>query len=145
MLLVALLVAGGRLIRHHLLVGGDGRWRDPLFLDGLLPPVTDTARGGEDDSQPEFPLAIQSCTAQELTAVPGIGPVLAARIIAARQAGLQFARPADLEQVKGIGPKLSVRLAPYLRFIVQPSDSIIFTDKKADSLSQEPARLSPSS
>ncbi|MCB1184703.1 helix-hairpin-helix domain-containing protein [bacterium] len=56
------------------------------------------------------PLPINRCSPDSLTLLPGVGPVLAARIDAARRDGLVFRRAADLERVKGIGPRLAARL-----------------------------------
>jgi competence protein ComEA len=41
---------------------------------------------------------------ERLTELPGIGPVLAGRIIAYREEHGDFSTPAELEEVSGIGP-----------------------------------------
>ncbi|HUV93573.1 MAG TPA: helix-hairpin-helix domain-containing protein [Anaerolineae bacterium] len=46
---------------------------------------------------------INTASAAELDAMPGIGPVYAARIIAYREAHGPFSSPAEIVQVKGIG------------------------------------------
>lgn len=51
-----------------------------------------------------------------LQILPGVGPVLAARIAETRAAGTVFRRPEDLLAVKGIGPVAMARLAPLLQF-----------------------------
>lgn len=48
----------------------------------------------------------------ELISLPGIGPVLARRIIAHRQRDGPYQRLEDLLQVEGIGPKLLERIRP---------------------------------
>jgi competence protein ComEA len=48
----------------------------------------------------------------ELDRLPGIGPVLAARIVAHRRTHGPFRRPDDLLAVPGIGPRLYERLEP---------------------------------
>lgn len=57
-------------------------------------------------------LDINRATAQELVALPGIGPVLAGRIVAYRDSVGRFDAVADLVAVKGIGPATLARLEP---------------------------------
>jgi DNA uptake protein ComE-like DNA-binding protein len=54
---------------------------------------------------------INTATEKELTTVPGIGHVMAARIIAARP----FRSADDLERVSGIGDKKYARIRPYFQ------------------------------
>jgi competence protein ComEA len=49
-------------------------------------------------------LNINTATAEELETLPGIGPSLAARIVAHREARGPFSVPEDITQVSGIGP-----------------------------------------
>lgn len=53
-------------------------------------------------------MSVNHATAMELEALPGIGPALAARIVAGRP----YARVADLDRVKGIGPARLRALEP---------------------------------
>jgi len=57
---------------------------------------------------------LNAAGARELEALPGIGPVLAARIIAYRDRHGPFNRLEDLLQVEGVGPRLLDRLRPRL-------------------------------
>jgi competence protein ComEA len=52
---------------------------------------------------------INTATEKELTTVPGIGHVMAARIIAARP----FRSADDLKRVSGIGEKKYAQIRPY--------------------------------
>jgi len=56
---------------------------------------------------------VNAASETQLTALPGIGPAKAKRIVAARK-HRRFARPQDLVRVKGIGPKTVRKLMPYL-------------------------------
>jgi competence protein ComEA len=52
----------------------------------------------------------------QLTRLPGIGPRLAARIVADRDARGPFRAPEALLRVPGIGPRTLERIRGYLRF-----------------------------
>ncbi len=54
-------------------------------------------------------------TAADWERLPGIGPSLAARIVADRAANGPFGSVAGLRRVRGIGPKTVDRLRPYVR------------------------------
>ncbi len=54
--------------------------------------------------------------AAEIETVPGIGPVLAARIVEERRLHGPFGSLAGLRRVKGIGPALAVRVGPHVTF-----------------------------
>jgi competence protein ComEA len=60
------------------------------------------ATGGADD--PGGPLNVNTASAEELEALPGVGPATAAAIVEEREAHGPFGSPDDLERVRGIGP-----------------------------------------
>jgi competence protein ComEA len=60
-------------------------------------------------------------TAGDLEALPGIGPVLARRIVEFREEQGPFKDIEELQKVKGLGPKLLDKIRPYLVII---SDSL---------------------
>nr|WP_277621330.1 ComEA family DNA-binding protein [Thermus arciformis] len=57
------------------------------------------------------PISLNAATLEELEALPGVGPVLARRILEARP----YRQVEDLLRVKGIGPATLERLRPYVR------------------------------
>jgi competence protein ComEA len=65
-------------------------------------------------------LDINRADATDLEALPGIGPVLARRIVAHREAHGPFRDPADLLQVSGVGAKRVARLHGLLRTAEAP-------------------------
>jgi competence protein ComEA len=69
---------------------------------------------GESTRDPKAPagpaLNVNRATAVELEGLPGIGPALARRIVADREAQGPFATIAALDRVPGIGPALMARL-----------------------------------
>jgi competence ComEA-like helix-hairpin-helix protein len=61
-----------------------------------------------------LPLDLNRATAQDLDALPGLGPTLARRIVEYRQAHGPFKQIEDLNAVSGIGPHNLPKLKPYL-------------------------------
>ena len=59
---------------------------------------------------------VNTATTKELEKLPGIGPVLARRIVEYRQQHGYFRQLSDLLLVRGIGPKTLQRIAPYVAF-----------------------------
>lgn len=97
--------------------GGDGRG-----------PAGKPAKPGPDTHRRPLasgPLDVDRATAAELEALPGIGPALAGRIVAARSARGPFGSLVALDEVPGIGPALIKRLAPHVTFSGprRPSDA----------------------
>jgi comEA protein len=60
------------------------------------------------------PLDLNAAAEAELVRLPGIGPVMAKRIVEYRQTHGPFKRLEDLRQIKGIGAKTYAKLAPLL-------------------------------
>lgn len=57
---------------------------------------------------------LNHATATQLDALPGIGPVLARRIVEHRSRFGPFRDPRDVRAVTGVGPKLYARIRPYV-------------------------------
>lgn len=74
---------------------------EPVDVPAAVIPITFTIQGK---------LNLNQASAEELEALPGIGPALAARIVAYREEHGPFIAVDDLLRVSGIGPKTLDRL-----------------------------------
>lgn len=64
----------------------------------------------------KLPIHVNSATKEELCALKGVGPKLAEKIIAFREASGPFKTPSDLQKVPGIGKKKLQGLLPGVIF-----------------------------
>ena len=62
-----------------------------------------------------FQVDLNTADWPELVQLPGIGPILARRIVESRQTDGPFLDHEDLQRVRGIGPKTLETIQPYLR------------------------------
>lgn len=83
-------------------------------------------------------LNLNTATASQLDAMPGVGPKAAERIIAYR-AKTPFTRPEDLVKVKGFGKKKLEKLKGHLT-VSGPSTLKVTT---ADGVTEEPGAAAP--
>ncbi len=79
----------------------DGQKVDIPFLAAAAPAPS----AGAGAQSPTTPLNLNTATAEELDRLPGIGPVLAKKIVDYRQKSGPFQSVDDLHAVPGIGPK----------------------------------------
>jgi competence protein ComEA len=90
-----------------------GRGREPrakLTAQAARAPRTEPEANRDDGA----PVDLNRASAVELTRLPGIGPVLAARIVAARESSGPFSSVDDLRRVGGIGPGKLDRVRPHV-------------------------------
>jgi comEA protein len=69
-----------------------------------------------------IPMDLNRASAEDLDAIPGLGPALAQRIIDYRKVHGPFKKVEDLQEVSGIGPQNLQKLKPYLG-LGSPEDS----------------------
>lgn len=62
---------------------------------------------------------INTASAEELQALPGIGPAIAGRIVAYRKEHGSFRTIDDVTEVKGIGPRILDRIRPFI--VIRPA------------------------
>ena len=80
------------------------------------PPPQPKDKTGADSGRSENQrVNLNTATQEELETLPGVGPVLAGRMIAAR-ANKPFTSLADLDRVPGIGPKMLEKLGDRVTF-----------------------------
>ncbi|BDU76182.1 ComEA family DNA-binding protein [Mesoterricola sediminis] len=70
--------------------------------------------GARRPKAPASPVDLNAATATELVQLPGVGPGIAARIVAHRKAHGPFRRPEDLLEVRGLGNRVFQRLRPHV-------------------------------
>ncbi len=93
------------------------------LVDGqqVFVPLSDlggSLAGGEAVSAADLalqPVHINTADAEELSRLPGIGPVLAEKILEYRRTHGPFARPEDLLNVSGIGPATLEAIRDWIR------------------------------
>lgn len=85
----------------------------PSVLTARIAPVIETM-SVETTPEPAFPLDLNTATTEELAYLPGIGEVIAGRIVEWREANGSFREVTDLLNVEGIGPSRLEELLPFI-------------------------------
>ena len=75
--------------------------------------AADTARGPRGAAVPRAPIDLNRAGAVELDRLPGVGPVLAGRIVLQRRRFGPFHEVDELLAVRGVGPRLLERIRPW--------------------------------
>ena len=104
-------IAPGARVADAVVAAGGATFEADLSSLNLAGPVTDGARvvvpdrrsGSVDSAGADGPIPVNRATAQELERISGVGPVLAERIVAHREAHGPFSVVEDLLDVPGIG------------------------------------------
>ncbi len=71
--------------------------------------------GGTGGAGAPAKIDLNTATAEQLDALPGVGPVTAQKILAWRTEHGRFRSVAELQEVDGIGPKSYAEIAPHVR------------------------------
>lgn len=74
---------------------------------GMIPPLSAAEKNN--------PIDLNRATARELIELPGVGEVIAKRIVDFREEHGPFKRVEGLMKVKGIGEKSLKKIRPYIR------------------------------
>jgi competence protein ComEA len=96
---------------------------EPPLRPVAPPPVRQPRRGGTDSRVPipdSRPTDLDLASLQEIEALPWIGPVLAARIVADRDSLGPFGSMYEFQRVRGIGPAMAGRLEGRVTFSQSP-------------------------
>ena len=86
-----------------------------LLQDAAGEIETDQAADGGGGSSTDGVVNLNTATQAELEELPGVGPVMAAAILAWREENGKFGSVEELQEISGIGPKTYEKLAPLVR------------------------------
>lgn len=86
----------------------------PLTAQNGDVPISDTGNLNSQNSRHEDKININTAPLSELDRIPGVGPVIAQRIIDYRTENGLFTSPEDIQNVPGIGAKTYEKMAAYI-------------------------------
>jgi competence ComEA-like helix-hairpin-helix protein len=85
-----------------------------VLLGSALVLIQQAGRAGPPAARVEHHLDLNSASADELAAIPGVGPALAGRIVRDRSENGLYDSIDDLDRVKGIGEATIDLIAPWV-------------------------------
>ena len=88
---------------------------DPVADPGAAGAGAGSGDAGSGAAVPGSPVDLNTATVAQLDALPGVGPVIAGRIVAWRQENGRFTSVDDLSEVQGIGDATMARHRPLVR------------------------------
>ncbi|MCX7992240.1 MAG: helix-hairpin-helix domain-containing protein [Fimbriimonadales bacterium] len=91
-----------------------GETPSPVVAAPTAASASRPARSERAAASPRFPINLNTATAEDLEAIPGIGPTLAQRIVEYRATHGKFSSVDDLLEVHGIGQKRLENMRPYV-------------------------------
>jgi competence protein ComEA len=87
----------------------------PAVAATPAPGAADSGGGAAPAADPSSPLDLNTATVEQFDGLPGVGPVLASRIVEYRTAHNGFTSVDQLHEVKGLGGKTGAELLPLVR------------------------------
>lgn len=96
---------------QQILVGTKGKPNGEV-REGTVGGGSGGSSGGGADPQP---VNLNTATQAQLEELPGVGPVMAGKIIAWRTENGRFSRVEELQEISGVGPKTYAKLASLCR------------------------------
>lgn len=89
-------------------------YTDEQTFSQIVTENTETAQGGDNTADVSYPLNLNTCTAEELMTISGIGEVKASAIIEYREYLGGYTSVEQIKNIKGIGDKIYEKISPYL-------------------------------
>ena len=113
--IILIILSAAMLTGAFLLFKKHSRPKPPVTVAGERIPVKHTLAEIAEQIKEKKKVSINSAVESELVNVPGIGNVLASRIVQYRKTNGMFIREQDLTRVKGVGEKKLAKIKEYIK------------------------------